>query len=286
MDSFDELTRYNELLGRPIRVDDWKSLEESTLIKAKKAIAAGRLDDAQKLLDLVQIEQKGLHDLYCDWTYALLDLIQKQLGDDAVALAHKISGAVWFVPMIKLFQKMPVIDQVRLIHEYMRAHRSGPDQSGCVPVQEEEDRYVMYFDACGSGGRMRRGDPVAGTPPRRMPPFNFGVIKEAHDYTWGFKDVGYYCVECCAMHEQLPIELGTYPLWWAGYNPDHFAPCIRYIYKDPEKVPAEFFTRIGKKKFPFKTLEHIEQERGRPFTLDEVRAAYMKPMDRLRQAKA
>ena len=51
-----------------------------------------------------------------------------------------------------------------LSFEAMRGHLVGPDRNGDMEVDEYEDRFVISFDPCGSGGRQQRGDPVEGTP--------------------------------------------------------------------------------------------------------------------------
>ena len=73
----------------------------------------------------------------------------------------------------KGFRKMPVERQVALTVEMMRAHRCGPRQEGDVDVLEDDERYTIVMDPCGSGGRMRRGDPMDGTPSRLGPPLQF-----------------------------------------------------------------------------------------------------------------
>ena len=43
--------------------------------------------------------------------------------------------------------------------EVARAHWSGPGEVGSCTIKEDEEKYVMTFDPCGSGGRLRRGVP-------------------------------------------------------------------------------------------------------------------------------
>lgn len=147
----------------------------------------------------------------------------------------------------KAFRNMAVKTQVDLTAEMMRAHRCGPEQDGEISVTEDEEKFTIVMDPCGSGGRMRRGDTKDGTPSRLGPPYDFGVTKEAHPWSWGRKDVPYYCTHC-AVNEILPIEWGGSPLWVTDFNPDASKPCLWQFYKKPELIPEKYWTRVGKTK--------------------------------------
>ena len=140
--------------------------------------------------------------------------------------------------------KMAVEDRVFINAEVMRAHRCGPRQDGEIDIIEDENRISIKMDPCGSGGRMRRGDPVDHTPSRLGPPYNFGVTRKAYPWSWGKKNVPYYCIHC-AINEILPIEWGGYPLWVTGYTDDASNPCYWHFYKDPSLIPEKYFRRLG-----------------------------------------
>jgi hypothetical protein len=150
----------------------------------------------------------------------------------------------------KALLKMSVEERVYINAEIMRSHRGGPKQDGSIEIVEDKDHISIRMDPCGSGGRMRRGDPVDGTPSRLGPPYNFGYTKEAHPWSWGRKKVPYYCIHC-AINEILPIEWGGYPLWVTGYSDDPFAPCYWHFYHDPNLIPEKYFARLGFKKRNF-----------------------------------
>ncbi len=86
---------------------------------------------------------------------------------------------------------MSVDARVQLTAEIMRAHQSGPKQDGGIDIIEDDEKYAIRMDPCGSGGRMRRGDPVDGTGSRLDPPYDFGVTQDAHDRSWRRKGVPY-----------------------------------------------------------------------------------------------
>ena len=55
----------------------------------------------------------------------------------------------------KAFRKVPVVEQVAITAEIMRSHHCGPNQDGAVLVIEEQDRYIIPMDHCGSGAGIR-----------------------------------------------------------------------------------------------------------------------------------
>ena len=178
----------------------------------------------------------------------MLTRIGRKFGEGEVYAMLRATQETWMMKRTwKGFRKMSVERQVTLTTEMMRAHRCGPRQEGDVEVLEDAERYTIVMDPCGSGGRMRRGDPMDGTPSRLGPPYNFGSTREAHWWSWGRKDVPYYCVHC-ALNEILPIEWGGAPLWVTDFDPDHAKPCRWHFYKRPELIPAEYWTRLGKEK--------------------------------------
>ena len=242
------MLRLSDFAGRLLRTDDPETLGRPTHVLAAEAIDAGRTDEAKDLLRAGQAESKSLHDLFCDWVWDLLTRMAARCGEQAMFEMLRESQETWMLRRTwKAFTKMPVKRQVDLTAEVMRAHRCGPNQDGEVTIEEDDEKFAIVMDPCGSGGRMRRGDPVDGTPSRLGLPYNFGVTQEAHPWSWGRKGVPYYCLHC-AVNEMLPIEWGGYPLWVTAYEPDAAKPCRWLFYKSPDLVPAEYWTRLGLKK--------------------------------------
>jgi hypothetical protein len=238
------------IVGRDVRQDDWQELGIATPERIIEAIDAGRLEEAKSLAQYMIAEGKSLHDLMCDWVWDLLSRIADRFGEEAMYECLRASQATWMLRRTwKAFLRLSVEDRVRLTAEIMRSHRCGPKQDGGIEVIEEDDRFSIRMDPCGSGGRMRRGDPVDGTPSRLGAPYSFGTTREAHDWSWGRKDVPYYCLHC-AVNELLPMEWGGHPLWVTGYDPDASKPCHWHFYKTVEQIPEEAYRRLGHRKPP------------------------------------
>lgn len=242
------MLKLSDFAGRLLRTDSAETLGKPTHLLAEEAIDAGRYEEAKQLTRTAHDEFKSLHDLYCDWMWDMLSKIAERFGEAEVYSMLRATQDKWMLRRTwKAFRKMPVKKQVDLTAEMMRAHRCGPEQDGEISVTEDEEKYTVVMDPCGSGGRMRRGDPKDGTPSRLGPPYDFGVTKEAHPWSWGRKDVPYYCTHC-AVNEILPIEWGGYPLWVTDFDPDASKPCRWQFYKKPELIPEKYWTRVGEKK--------------------------------------
>ncbi len=242
------MLKLSDFSGRLLREDDVAEIGRPTGEVIADAIDAGRHDEAKALARNLVHEWKVLHDLYCDWMWDMLTKIADRFGEPEVYAMLRATQETWMLKRTwKVFRRMPVARQVALTAEMMRAHRCGPKQDGAITVTQDAERYTIVMDPCGSGGRMRRGDPVDGTPSRLDPPYNFGKTKEAHHWSWGRKDLPYYCAHC-AVNEIMPIEWGGAPLWVTDFDPDHARPCRWHFYKKPELIPEEYWTRVGKKK--------------------------------------
>ncbi|MBW1931108.1 MAG: hypothetical protein JRH08_05770 [Deltaproteobacteria bacterium] len=238
----------SERLGRLLRQDDWETLGTSTTDLIIKAAKQGRFDEVELLARYSISEGKALHDLMCDWIWDILTKTAEKHGEGAVYELCRATQETWMMRRTwKALLRMSVEERVYVSTEIIRSHRCGPRQDGTIEIIEEKDRYSIKMDPCGSGGRMRRGDPIDGTPSRLGPPYNFGSTKKAYPWSWNEKNVPYYCVHC-AVNEILPIEWGGYPLWVTGYSEDAFEPCYWHFYKDPSLIPDFYFERLGFRK--------------------------------------
>jgi hypothetical protein len=233
-----------------MRVDE--PLEElgiSTYDRLRGAVEAGDKETALQLIDYLAIEGKGLHDSYSDWVYGLLTWIADNCGEERLFEVFKYSHDINSIAFYAQFKKFKTVKQfVQWFAEQLRAHRSGPGEKGENKIWEEEERYVISADPCGSGGRMRRGGQLDGTPPRDQSPFNFGKTKKAYSWSWGLEGVPYYCLHCSIFHEKMPIEEKGAPVKLAEYDPDPNAPCIFLFYKSPELIPEKYYKRLGLEK--------------------------------------
>lgn len=216
------------------------------------AVRSGDLSRARRLLDEQLQEELLVHDLHGDWNWALFSVICRAWGEEILGEVLRVTQAPWLNPRYRRIGEMTAEEALQQAVEGMRGHFAGPGRTGRVTVTEEPERYVMSFDPCGSGGRMRRGDATWGPPSRTEPPYNFVNIEGAYPWTWNKKGVCGYCAHCAVALQLVPIEELGYPLRVVEYPADLASVCKWIIYKDRQSIPAEAYTAVG----------HAPPERG------------------------
>ena len=227
--------------------------------RAGQACLAGDRQAASGLVEQLRATWMTVHDRFCDITCALFTLAARQLGEPVV-------GAMWDDAIGDMYPSRDAYDTARrpwaesvplLLADAaasLRGHLSGPRRTGEVSVREEEHRWVVRFDPCGSGGRTLRADANPDGTARVGTPFGFGVTAGQHDWAWGTKGVCLYCVHCCQLQERAPIARLGYPVRvveppvWGTAEPRGY--CTWSVYKDPGLVPAEAYRRVGAAKPP------------------------------------
>jgi hypothetical protein len=209
-----------------------------------EALKAGDRQAAIDWLDKLRLEFKNPHELLVAWIQDLLTYCAESWGEDAVleTILHT-HQSIWG-DRYATWDQMTPWEKVALTVEGMRGgHFSGARRRGDVEVREEEDRFVISFDPCGSGGVLRRGDPETGRGP--YPISQHGTNQEAHLWTWQKTGVHWYCAHCAIAMEWLPGRRRGHPLRPLDHNLDHQAPCVWYVYKDEKQTRAYHYPRTG-----------------------------------------
>jgi len=213
----------SEALHRKIRQDDPAELAIPTWTLVREAIQAGRSHEALEFIEYGYAESKEMHDACISIISDTLTYIAS-FGEEEVL---KFWRQRYYSMMSNWISQTPGIEEsLQMFAEFQRAH------FGDFTVVEEPDRYVLRYDPCGSGGRLKRTRSVATT-------------KKAYSWSWGKSGIPYYCTHCCVGAEIVPTELRGYPLRITLISERPEDPCVHLIYKKPELIPEEYFTRIG-----------------------------------------
>lgn len=262
-----EIQRLKRLLahpdGRPFEPEDrWLDLGREAGGLAN-LLRAGAIETGEALASLEALREawRQVHDRWVDLVSGVLNLAARRFGEEALEDLYRHT----LEPYI---QERYMVYDLR-VHEYedtvfrnlyttieaMRGHLGGPDRLGDMEIDEYDDRWVVAFDPCGSGGRSSRGDLVEGTGPRPEAPYEFGVTQDEHDWSWNETGICYYCAHCCFALELLPaerwghpvrvVDSPRYPDETRGAEP---AKCTWTIYKSIEAIPEEAYVRIGRTK--------------------------------------
>src|SRR5215469_4158046 len=245
---------------------EWAAVLE-VAARAERACLAGDGQAASDLVEEVRSAWMAVHDRFCDITCGLFSLAAERLGESVV-------GAMWDDVIGDMYpsrdaydrDRRPWAESVALLLEdaavSLRGHLSGPQRTGEVSLQEEQDRWVFRFDPCGSGGRTLRADANADGAARVGEPFGFRVTTGRHDWAWQTEGVCLYCVHCCQLQERASISRLGYPVRvveppvWGTTEPRGY--CTWSVYKDPQLVPAEAYRRVGAVRSETETVARIE----------------------------
>jgi hypothetical protein len=126
---------------------------------------------------------RQLHDRGADFQAGLLTFVARRFGEPRLEDCYRYVLGPYLQERYRPFdvRERPydetVYRNLYLSFEAMRGHLCGPGREGNLEFEEDDDRVVLRFDPCGSGGRMQRGDAVEGTPSRAEPPYEFGVTR-------------------------------------------------------------------------------------------------------------
>lgn len=219
-------------------------------------------EEAKRLMAVAKDTWRQCHDRDVDHTYALMSLIKEELGEPAIRDMYDRVLLPLFVWRYEKFDidKHPwdeALETLMLVAcEAMRGHLVGPERTGDFELIETEDRFILRFDPCGSGGRTIRGDWIEDTPARMEPPYGWKVTEEEHPWNHYTKGICLYCAHCIILMEEMPIDRFGYPVRvidppvYPDTNPD---PAVRQkcqwqMFKDPTRVPEEYYARVGRAK--------------------------------------
>jgi len=234
-------------VGEPPRLTLGDDVAVAEKARAAVAVRAGDVPAGRTALDALREVRIAVHDNQADWSWALLTLLQEALGEAAMGDAMRATMEPWLRERYAALGTMTPREIFELTIEGMRGHYVGPGRTGDVIVRDEPDRWVMEFDPCGTGGRMRRGDASRGQAPRTEAPFAFSSVESAYDWTWNRPGVCTYCAHCAVVNEILPIEQHGTPMRVTDYPEQPGDRCRWTVYKDPSFVPLDAFTRVGKR---------------------------------------
>jgi hypothetical protein len=242
----DEIQRLTGLIGVEPPIVEAEAIGEKEAAAGKLAVDRGSDSELAVVVAELRDKCRAVHDAQADWCWGLLTILRDALGEDAMDEVFRVTQGAWVSERYAALAEMTPEESFQLTIEGMRGHHCGRLRDGHIDVVEDDEKWVMSFDPCGSGGRMRRGDPARGQTPREDPPFEFGRTERPHDWSWNRTGVCLYCAHCAVVNEILPIEQLGSPMRVTDNPEQPGDPCTWTIYKRPELVPDEAYRRVGK----------------------------------------
>lgn len=218
--------------------------------------------DANAAFDGLSEAWRQLHDRYADFMAGVLAYVARRFGEARLEDCYRAVLEPYIQERYMPFDvrehpyESTLERNLYTVFEAMRAHLVGPKRDGRIDYQEFDDRVVVRFDPCGSGGRQLRGDDIEGTGSRVLEPYEFGVTTGKHDWAWNQEGICYYCAHCCLTLEKLPAERWGHPVrvvdppvWGGSADAESTRrQCQWTIYKTLEAIPESAYQRIGHQK--------------------------------------
>lgn len=242
--------------GREFDPQEQWDRTEAARFTTQSALRAHQIDGSLAELENLVEQWRQCHDRDVDRIAGLMNEIVTRFGEPALGRMYDAILVPWFNERYVLFDvdKHDWADAVHLnlqvAFEAMRGHLCGPGRRGDVEIEEREDRYVMSFDPCGSGGRQVRGDEIEDTSPRHKSPYDWPLTQEPAVLNHFEPGVCHYCAHCILLTEVMPMRAFGYPVRAVdpprpvteGQPPQK---CSWTVFKDPEGVPDDYYTRVG-----------------------------------------
>ncbi|WP_089721297.1 hypothetical protein [Candidatus Entotheonella palauensis] len=214
--------------------DELAEMGKRTVDRLTEAIEAGDTESAKRIAQRMYNEFVSMHDLYRDWTTATLSFIGRKYGDAALEEALTEGVRAWWLPNL---DKLPAgADALKQRIKMFVAGLHGHLQP--LHIHEDDDKVVIQMRPCGSGGRLVLEGKYDG-------PNAFLTLDTPQRITYGRDNFPVYCAHEPPM-EWLDIEQHGAPFMVVepSNNIGH-EPCSFIIYKDPNKVPAKYYERLG-----------------------------------------
>jgi hypothetical protein len=212
-----------------------REMEPRTLDSIIEAIDAGAKEKAKALAERQYQESLTIHDSYVNVFAGALSFIYRTYGGEALEQGLREI----FKPLAALSEassgKGDLRTKVQTLVHVLRGHFRP------LKIEEDDEKITIKMQPCGSGQMLVESGAYG-------PPRNYAMVNEPQPITFGMTDFPVYCTHD-PMLEILAMELSGRP-GVVCYPPEKMgtAPCRFCIYKDPDAIPEEIYTRVGKKK--------------------------------------
>ena len=215
--------------------EELREMGTPTLDLVLEAIDSGDKERAKALAKRMKQEFNFLHDGYFFWVTGLQTYIYKNYGIDAVEEAEREAHTIEAKVVFKPPEKTDIRSRVEHLASGLRGHMQP------IVIKEDDRMVSLSMKPCGSGERLIQ---MGGYDPET----GLSRVKEPHNITWSKEDFPLYCVHCPVM-ESLELEgTGQFGAVHIVTGPIYHGACEFVFYKNPEDIPEEFYTRIGKTK--------------------------------------
>lgn len=130
--------------------DELCEMGKRSVDRLTEAIEAGESEAAKRIGQRMYKEFLSMHDLYRNWTTAMLSEIGRRFGDEVLDEIMTAGVKAWWLPNL---DKMPqgadkLSQRIKMFVAGLRGHLQP------MEVTEDDDKVVIQMQPCGSGGRL------------------------------------------------------------------------------------------------------------------------------------
>ncbi len=198
------------------------------------AVEAGDFERARALLAERDRQHQLIHDQFIAIKAGFYSYIGKVFGDQRLEEILRHTGERQHAGFER-WERMPVEDFVRASAHLLKTHMSN------VSVTEDDEKFTITQDPCGSGGRLMRAGAYDGADGHYR-------VGNAQAMTFGKPDFPSYCSHCAVWNNIQCIEWFGHPQWCIDHPATPTDPCRIHIYKDPDRIPAHYYEQVGKER--------------------------------------
>jgi hypothetical protein len=211
--------------------------EQATIaMRIADAVDAGEFDAARALLRERDRQHQVIHDQFVAMKAGFYSYVGKVFGDQRLEEILRHVGErqrQGFERWERLWECESVEAFVRASVDLLKTHM------GNVSVSEDDEKFTITQDPCGSGGRLMREGAYDG-------PDGLYSVGKAQPMTFGKQDFPSYCAHCAVWNNIQCIEWFGHPQWAIDHPATPADPCRIHIYKDPERVPGHYYDQVGR----------------------------------------
>jgi len=216
---------------------DIESMTVPTWERAKAALRAGDVEQADALIDRAVAQWRSLQDYSINWIASLLSFVGRELGEEAVERALRTTGEEFVRPRRDTgvdWGSLPAGARAKVIARAMVAN------FGTCAVEEDDEKITLSF-RCGTGGRLIDEG-------RYEAAEEFVTLREKAPRTFMRDELAVYCAHCSVNNEIQPLEWGGTPTSIEHPAAGPGDVCVHHVYKDVDAIPASAYERLGKEK--------------------------------------
>lgn len=212
----------------------FRSEQDAIAARITDAVDAHDFDRARALLHERDRQHQVIHDQFIDTKAAFYSYVGTVFGDQRLGEILRHTGERQRHGFER-WESLPIEDFVRASVHLLKTHM------GTVSVSEDDEKFTITQDPCGSGGRLMREGAYDGAG-------GLHRVRTPQAMTFGKPDFPSYCAHCAVWNNIQCIEWFGHPQWCIDHPASPADPCRIHIYKDSRHIPERFYRQVGKQR--------------------------------------